>query len=186
MLSYFAVPVLWLIRLCVVDGFTRSPCCCWTQSLLRTTAIRRRSVSLDEKLYRSDDPKEAAIIEENRRDILKARRGQIRWTLRTAESIRNFRLSQGFFASEIDPETGRPKKSDGKMAVSLTALVVAIGAVTLRVGGRAALISAVGLDFVTDNPELKVGTTTTPFSLSRKMKISICEIIKNTIRSYCL
>ena len=106
-------------------------------------------------MYRSDDPEEAAIIEESRMDVLQARRRQIRWTLRTAESIRNFRLSKGL-VPEIDPETGRPVKSDGKVAVSLTAVLVAIGAVTLRVGGRAALISAVGLDFVTDNPELKV------------------------------
>jgi uncharacterized membrane protein YdjX (TVP38/TMEM64 family) len=32
---------------------------------------------------------------------------------------------------------------------------VAAGAVTLRVGGRAALVSAVGLDFANDNPDLK-------------------------------
>jgi uncharacterized membrane protein YdjX (TVP38/TMEM64 family) len=33
--------------------------------------------------------------------------------------------------------------------------VVAAGAVTLRVGGRAALASSIGLDFANDNPELK-------------------------------
>lgn len=33
--------------------------------------------------------------------------------------------------------------------------MVAGGAVALRIGGRAALISTLGLDFVTDNPELK-------------------------------
>lgn len=52
-------------------------------------------------------------------------------------------------------EDGKPVTSDGKSAVGLTAFVVAGGAVALRVGGRAALISGLGLDFVTDNPELK-------------------------------
>jgi uncharacterized membrane protein YdjX (TVP38/TMEM64 family) len=52
-------------------------------------------------------------------------------------------------------EDGKPLQSDGKLAISLTAFVVAGGAVALRVGGRAALVSAVGLDFVTDNPDIK-------------------------------
>ena len=131
---------------------TKEPCpsgICFHGSSSRTF-----SSSLHER-FQSDNPEEAAVIEESRMDVLRARRKQIRWTLRTAESIRNFRLSKGF-VPEIDPETGRPLKSDGKVAVSLTAFLVALGAVTLRLGGRAALISAVGLDFVTDNPELKV------------------------------
>ena len=55
---------------------------------------------------------------------------------------------------EIDEKTGR-RKSDSKAALTLTAFVVAAGAVTLRVGGRAALASSIGLDFANDNPELK-------------------------------
>jgi uncharacterized membrane protein YdjX (TVP38/TMEM64 family) len=55
---------------------------------------------------------------------------------------------------EMD-EDGKPIKSDSKSAVALTAFVVAAGVVALRVGGRAALISAIGLDFATENPELK-------------------------------
>jgi len=39
----------------------------------------------------------------------------------------------------------------------LLAFVVAGGAVLLRVGGRAALVSALGLDFATENPELRDG-----------------------------
>jgi hypothetical protein len=58
------------------------------------------------------------------------------------------------FVPELD-EDGKPLKSDGKGAVGFTAFVVAGGAVALRIGGRAALISGLGLDFVTDNPELK-------------------------------
>ena len=104
--------------------------------------------------YLSDDPEENKVIEKSRMSVLSARRRQIRSTFRSAENIRNFRLEKGWIP-DIDPETGKPEKSDGKIAVSLTAVVVAIGAVTLRVGGRAALVSAVGLDFANDNPELK-------------------------------
>jgi len=46
-------------------------------------------------------------------------------------------------------------KSDSKVALTFTAFIVAAGAVTLRIGGRAALVSAIGLDFANENPELK-------------------------------
>ena len=45
-------------------------------------------------------------------------------------------------------------KSDGKFAVTASAFVVAGGAIALRIGGRAALVSTLGLDFITNNPEL--------------------------------
>ena len=51
-------------------------------------------------------------------------------------------------------ENGK-KKSDSKMAIAFTAFLVAAGAVALRMGGRAALISAIGLDFASENPQLK-------------------------------
>ena len=63
-------------------------------------------------------------------------------------------LSSIGFVPELD-ETGKPIKSDGKFALTATAFVVAAGAIALRVGGRAALISTIGLDFFTDNPELQ-------------------------------
>lgn len=100
-----------------------------------------------------EDPEEAKVVEEVRLNVLSSRRNQIRFTLRNAEAIRNLRLKNGW-VPELD-EDGKPIKSDGKVAVTLTATIVAIGAVILRVGGRAALVSAVGLDFMTDNPELK-------------------------------
>ena len=59
------------------------------------------------------------------------------------------------FVPEIDEETGKPIQSDGKFALSATAFVVAFGAILLRVGGRAALISTLGLDFLTENQELQ-------------------------------
>ena len=39
--------------------------------------------------------------------------------------------------------------------MGITAFFVAIGAIILRVGGRAALVSTIGLDFTNDNPELQ-------------------------------
>eukprot|EP00977_Amphora_coffeiformis_P017249 scaffold5533_cov159-Amphora_coffeaeformis.AAC.5 len=101
----------------------------------------------------SEDPEDAKVVEEVRLNVLESRRIMIRWTLRNAESVRNLRLKNGW-VPELD-EDGKPMKSDGKAALTLTATVVAIGAVILRVGGRAALVSAVGLDFMSDNPELK-------------------------------
>lgn len=58
------------------------------------------------------------------------------------------------FIPELD-EDGKPIKSDGKFALTATAFVVAAGAIALRVGGRAALISTIGLDFFTENQELQ-------------------------------
>ena len=92
--------------------------------------------------------------EETRLKILASRRKTIRDMLKNAEKQRNYRLENDL-VPEIDPETGKPIKEDSKAALTLTAFVVAAGAVTLRVGGRAALVSAVGLDFANENPELK-------------------------------
>ena len=92
--------------------------------------------------------------EETRLKILASRRKTIRDMLKNAEKQRNYRLENDL-VPELDPETGKPIKEDSKAALTLTAFVVAAGAVTLRVGGRAALVSAVGLDFANENPELK-------------------------------
>mmetsp|Transcript_4385 Transcript_4385/g.5065 ORF Transcript_4385/g.5065 Transcript_4385/m.5065 type:complete len:560 (+) Transcript_4385:20-1699(+) len=100
------------------------------------------------------DNEEDRIIEESRIKILQSRRSSIRNTLRFAEKVRNLRLAQGW-VPELDPETGEPLTSDGKTAITLTAFAVAAGAIALRIGGRAALISAIGLDFAQNNPELK-------------------------------
>ena len=103
------------------------------------------------KVYNDEEEKEQ--IEEARIRIWNSRRGEIRSMLKSAESLRNFRYANGFVPG-LDEE-GNPTKSDGKTAVTLTAFAVAAGAIVLRVGGRAALVSAVGLDFVNDNPELQ-------------------------------
>lgn len=94
-----------------------------------------------------------AVEEEARLRVLGDRRRTIRGALKTAESVRNFRINTGY-VPELNEE-GNPIKSDSKAAVTLTAFVVAGGAVALRVGGRAALVSGLGLDFVTENPDLK-------------------------------
>ena len=102
----------------------------------------------------NSDEETKQLIEETRIKVLQSRRQQIRQTLQAAERLRNFRISNGY-TPEIDVSTGKPIKEDGKVAVSLTAFVVTVGAIVLRVGGRAALVSAVGLDFLSDSPELK-------------------------------
>jgi len=100
-----------------------------------------------------DDRERLRIEEESRLNILASRRSTIRSTLRAAEVLKNFRIEKGFLP-ELDDD-GKPKQSDSKMAVAFTAFAVAGGAVALRIGGRAALASAVGLDFANDNPQLK-------------------------------
>lgn len=122
-------------------------------SLVGTTSCVRTRPSSSLAAWEDKDPEIQRIEEESRLKVLKARRDQIRGTLRAAEKTRNFRIKNGF-VPELD-ESGKPLKSDSKLAVSFTAFCVAAGAIALRIGGRAALISAVGLDFVTDNPELK-------------------------------
>lgn len=101
----------------------------------------------------NDERSDAEIEEDVRRQVLQSRRRQIRQTLKAAEGLRNYRIAQGM-VPELNEE-GKPLQSDGKLAVGFTAFVVAAGAIALRVGGRAALVSAVGLDFLTDNPELQ-------------------------------
>ena len=99
-------------------------------------------------------PTDEELEEEARLKVLESRRYQIRSMLKSAESLRNFRITNGY-VPELDPDTGKPVKSDSKSALTLTAFVVAFGAVVLRVGGRAALVSGLGLNFAQDNPELK-------------------------------
>jgi uncharacterized membrane protein YdjX (TVP38/TMEM64 family) len=101
----------------------------------------------------NENKDEEAIKEDARIKIFESRRGQIRSALKSAESLRTFRIQNGF-VPELD-EDGKPIKSDGKFALSATAFVVAAGAIVLRIGGRAALISTLGLEFFTENQELQ-------------------------------
>mmetsp|Transcript_37585 Transcript_37585/g.69541 ORF Transcript_37585/g.69541 Transcript_37585/m.69541 type:complete len:525 (+) Transcript_37585:2-1576(+) len=115
-----------------------------------------RSASKLNALSEEEEKDLKRVQEESRVKVLTDRRKTIRGVLQAAESSKNYRLANDY-VPELDPETGKPIKSDAQSALTLTAFVVAGGAVLLRFGGRAALISAVGLDFATENPELKDG-----------------------------
>jgi hypothetical protein len=111
-----------------------------TPAILHTTLQSQR--------FSNNGKDEEEEEEKTRLKILSTRRQTIRSVLKNAEDQRNYRIENDL-VPEIDPETGKPIKSDSKLALTLTAFVVAAGAVTLRVGGRAALVSAVGLDYIT-------------------------------------
>lgn len=103
-----------------------------------------------------------ALQEKSRLTVLRDRRRTIRGVLKAADGTRNYRLANDGgrdVPPPLDPETGEPasKSADARYALNLTAFVVAAGAVLLRFGGRAALVSALGLDFATENPELREG-----------------------------
>lgn len=119
--------------------------------MFRSSSSSSSSSSSLLKVYNDEEEKEQ--IEEARIRIWNNRRGEIRSMLKGAESLRNFRYANGF-VPELD-EDGNAIKSDGKTAVTLTAFAVAAGAIVLRVGGRAALVSAVGLDFMNENPDMQ-------------------------------
>lgn len=132
------------------------------QTSLKTRIISRRSTSQFHAATRPNriptftalKAAEVEEAEEVRMENMKSRRIMIRNTLRSAEETKNSRIATGD-VPKIDPETGKPIKSDSKAALTFTAFAIAAGAVVLRVGGRAALVSAVGLDFATENPEMK-------------------------------
>lgn len=116
---------------------------------------RRLHCPFDASKRPDNNPSQEEMVEEEARiGIYQARRNQIRQVLRAADSVRRFRCQNGY-VPDLDPVTGKPVQSDGKVAVAATAFVVAAGAIALRIGGRAALVSAVGLDFLADSPELK-------------------------------
>ena len=123
-------------------------------SFVSSATQRTKSSLFPRQLFKDNEGKdEATIEEEGRLRVWESRRGQIRSALKSAESIRNTRVANGW-VPELDAD-GKPLKADGKVALTMTAFVVATGAIALRIGGRAALVSVVGLDFLTDNPELQ-------------------------------
>ena len=94
------------------------------------------------------DEETLLLLNEQRLKVWKQRRENIRGTLKFADTIRNFRIENNIGVEE-DSDA-----DDAKFALSITAFVVAVGAVVLRVGGRAALVSGLGLDFMSSDPEL--------------------------------
>lgn len=111
----------------------------------------------------SDEEREE--MEQARLRILQARRQQIRQTIQAANSVRQFRIQNNLVpataTSRIDPTTGdvvvpiHPDRTNTKLAVTLTAVGLAVGAVVLRLGGRAALASVAGLDFLVESPQIQ-------------------------------
>ena len=143
--SCFVAP-LSSLKLISNTRYTASASATTTTTTTTTTTLLKMAVN-------DSDEEQERIMEESRLKVLKSRRDAIRSTLKFAEEMQTLRLENGWIP-DIDPNTGKPI-SDSKAAVTLTAFCVAAGAVLLRLGGRAALVSAVGLDFAKDNPELK-------------------------------
>lgn len=144
---------LFSIVLCVIFAMLRSSVSAFvpaSSSMCSRTSPIPLQMAWGDK---NDEKDEETIEEEARLNIFENRRGQIRATLKSAESLRTFRIKNGF-VPELD-EDGKPIKSDGKFALTATAFVVASGAIALRIGGRAALISTLGLEFFTENQELQ-------------------------------
>lgn len=102
-------------------------------------STERRGGLVSRNLFEQDDRSDAEIEEEARVKVWESRRYQIRSVLKSAEGVRNLRLRNGW-VPELD-EDGKPIKSDGKYAVTITAFCLAAGAIALRIGGRAALMS---------------------------------------------
>jgi hypothetical protein len=78
----------------------------------------------------------------------------IHGVLKAVEGTRNYRIVNGH-VPPLDPKMGEPSRSNVQYALNIMAFVIAAGAVLLRFGGQAALVSALGLDFATENPELR-------------------------------
>ena len=68
-------------------------------------------------------------------DVWISRRKMIRQTLENSSKVRSFK-----------ERVSRDENSDGKIAVGVTAAIAAVSTITLRLGGRAALVSGLGLD----------------------------------------
>lgn len=152
----------WMILLLVAAG-------CLNLNVSAFSSLRRPQSHQNNNIHRTtttttqlralsdeDERELKRVEEESRMKILTDRRKTIRGILKAAEGTKNYRLQNGY-VPEIDEETGKPIKSDAQSALGITAFVVAAGAVALRIGGRAALVSALGLDFANDNPELRDG-----------------------------
>jgi hypothetical protein len=74
--------------------------------------------------------------------------------LKAAEGTRNYRILNRH-VPPLNPEMGKPSRSDARHALNVMAFIIAAGAVLLRFGGRVALVSALSLNFATENPELR-------------------------------
>ncbi len=126
------------------------------------TSTQRYALTEDEEEEENEQQPQIQLLllqeEESRIKILNDRRRTIRGVLKAAESTKNFRIANGYSASSSSQSSS--SSDGGKSALTITAFVVAGGAVLLRIGGRAALVSTLGLDFATNSPELQTGLDT--------------------------
>jgi len=104
-------------------------------------------------IWKATPEKNDFLSDEDRLKMMAQRRREIRKSLQSAEKFRNLRIKNGWIP-QVD-EDGNEISEGNKIALTITAFCIAAGAVALRIGGRAALVSVVGLDFLTDNPEMK-------------------------------
>lgn len=88
--------------------------------LSRSSSIQHHRHNIKLQALSEDEERELKIVqEESRLKVLSDRRKTIRNILKSAEGTKNFRIKNGY-VPEIDPETGKPIKSDGQLAVTLT------------------------------------------------------------------
>ena len=149
-----------IVLLLLLAGWTLNNVCAFSSPLHRHSSLvvnPKQTISTTLRALSDEEEKELRRVEEESRiKILTDRRKTIRGVLKAAEGTKNYRLRNGY-VPEIDNETGKPVKSDAQTAITISAFVVAAGAVALRIGGRAALVSALGLDFASENPDLRDG-----------------------------
>eukprot|EP00903_Cladosiphon_okamuranus_P017290 g15932.t1 len=101
-----------------------------------------------------NNPAEAEVSEKVRQANLKmhnevwdSRRSMAQATLSAAKALRRARE---LLAGQEDPSKDNKLAEDGKGSLVISAIALAVAAATVRLGGRAALISALGLDFGED------------------------------------
>lgn len=111
---------------------------CQAQSTLRSSSNEDLGESIDsyEQLLEKKQ-------NEGRIKVWKSRRKMIRNTLKASSNVANFREKNNLVPSD--------DQASSKLAITVTAFFVAIGALVLRLGGRAALISGLGLDFIANS-----------------------------------
>jgi len=108
-------------------------------------------------LSKSDEEYRIKITEKDAKTNLWAsRRKYIRTVLRFADAVKCYRISHGVFDDVDEDITAEERRNaERKSALVIAAFIAAITAVGLRVGGRAALVSILGIDFASYNPDRK-------------------------------
>ncbi|CAM9569661.1 unnamed protein product, partial [Phaeothamnion confervicola] len=110
-------------------------------------AIQGRGRAITMRNQVNDETREA--LEKSHQQLWESRRGMIRGALRTADGVRGARKTmQSVFPPP--PAGSSTSATNSRQAVAVTAAAVAVGAMTLRLGGRAALLQLLSLDMVAE------------------------------------